>query len=43
MMSSDIKPGWYHSALLYHGHKVRVHVVSEGRVYSAVSRWTACR
>jgi hypothetical protein len=32
-MHSDIKPGWYHSALLYHGYKVQVHAVSEGRVY----------
>jgi hypothetical protein len=31
--SSDIKLGLYHSALLYHGYKVRVHAVSEGRVY----------
>jgi hypothetical protein len=31
--SSDIKPGLYHSALLYHGYKVRVHVVHDSRVY----------
>jgi hypothetical protein len=31
--SSDIKPGVYHSALPGLGHKVRVHVVHEGRVY----------
>jgi hypothetical protein len=32
-MQSDIKPEWYHPALLHHGYKVRVHAASEGRIY----------
>jgi hypothetical protein len=32
-MSSDIKPGWYRSALPHLGYKVRVHVVHDDRVF----------
>ncbi len=32
-MDSEIKPGWYHSALPHIGYRVMVHSVQDERVY----------